>query len=52
MQKGRTAKMWERKIKIFRLRSYFSLPHFSARPMKISLDSRLREYYFHSVLAQ
>src|SRR5262245_5717361 len=45
-------KMWDRKIKTFRLRSYFSLPHFSVRPLKISLDSRRKEYYFHSVLAQ
>src|SRR5215475_303698 len=50
--KSSDRKMWERKINAFRGRSYFPLPHFSVRALKISLDSGPREYYFHSVLAQ
>src|SRR5215475_8727774 len=45
-------KMWERKVKTSPEGLYFPLPHFSVRALKISLDSRMREYYFHSVLAQ
>jgi hypothetical protein len=45
-------KMWERKIRTAPEGLYFPLPHFSVRALKISLDSRKREYYFYSVLAQ
>src|SRR5262245_59405697 len=50
--KSSDRKMWERKIRTAPEGLYFPLPHFSVRALKISLDSRMREYYFHSVLAQ
>src|SRR5262245_7971621 len=52
-QKGENRKMKDRKIRTASERSlFFFRLIFSARPLKISLDTGLREYYFHSVLAQ
>jgi hypothetical protein len=45
-------KMWDRKIRTAPEGLYFSVLHFSVRSLKISLDSRKKEYYFHSVIAQ
>ena len=52
MQKGRTGKCGREKKRPSGSVLIFLSHIFAVRPVKISLDIRMREYYFHSVLAQ